>query len=168
MNKVCKYHMILTIFISVFLIFVLRKLTVLEDKITQNHKKAEVLEQLENYDSDNVKMIIVQGANCLYDDCCFITEKEDAEYFAKFMEMFWGENSSYTEEKLTRISLTWTVTFVNSLGEVLTFYIYPDNVIGVKGDPDGEGVCFTLESWDDTVAKEMFEEAYEQRRLESE
>lgn len=167
MSKICKYHIVLTILISALLIFILGKLTVLEHTITDNLKKVEALEQLETYDSGDVKMIIVED---LHSDiwCYFLTEQENPEYFAKFIEMFWGENADYinVEKHKYLIDDNWAVTFVNSHGEMVTFHVYVET-ISVGGHYD-RGVHFTLESWDYTVAQELFAEAHAQRMLESE
>lgn len=157
MNKICKYHIAFNIIIFVLLLLVLRKLNVIEETITENIKKTEAIEVLENYNPHDVELIIIGNfveRNRYY----FLTEKEDSEYFAKFIEMFWGESADYVEKDTFYLTNHgWQITFVNSLGEMLTLYVYGEEEVGYGGVGD-RGVRFTHEGIDYDVVKQMMQE----------
>lgn len=161
MNKYCKYYIAFTIIVSVFLLAILRKLTSIENVVSYNLKRMEAFDVLEEYDSNDVNMIIV--GNFRYGiTYCFLTEKEDPEYFAKFIDMFWGENADYVEMDTPYIG-GLTVTFVNSLGEMITFYANGYGKDVNYGGVNERGIHFSLESWDCTVARDMLTEVFEKR-----
>lgn len=159
MKKISKYSWVINVLSVLLLLVVLWKLAEIQDVITANNEKEEAIKVFENYKTYDVQLIIIGiHSSTASGNYYMLTQKEDPEYFNQFMEMFWGDDAIY-EERDTKWQSNhgWQITFVNSLGEMLTLYVYGEDEVGYGGI--GEyGTHFTLKGIDYNVVRQLMQD----------
>ena len=162
LSKINILQILLTILVFVFLVLVLRKIAVIQDIANGNLRQVEIRETMKDYKDFDVNMIVV-GNFSESVQYCFLTKVQDPEDFTKMKEMFWGRKAGYKEiQSAPQKDCICTVTFANSLGEMLPFYIYPDDEVSVGGIGE-DGVHYTFKNLDYDYIKQLVADATEQQ-----